>query len=820
MPQVTKFKRAWLSRRDDNGDELNLWLKQGSKETTFQCTLCKTSDLDCANQGYSAIYQHMNTKNHKANKNSLKDNSLLAIRTLKPQTVSIANDNNSGILVIDNSQKSTLLPFNDQITKAEIVWALTVARRGFTYNSCNGIGEVFKSMFPDSKIAQQFNMQSKKISYVMSHGIGPYFHRELVKKIKSREKFVLCIDEQTNNQSKKQLDLLVKFWSNDDGLVVTRYYKSILLGHAQASVLQSAICDAFKADGINLKRLLMLGRDNPSVNITLENLIDQEMKKLGSGLLFLGSCNLHVVYNGFKAGLSSTSWYVENVCTDIYSWFKQSPARKEDLADVINDFGDVVEKTLLYFTITRWVLLGKFVLFLCENIFDRLLTWFQQEEPLIHLLYRELSELFYLVLAQFLKYDFIVGKSGGDLCDIDFKLNEKQLNSKNIRIGICKNITYFFIFVLVETLFFKGERTRKQLNALTQQEREDFFKDIRNIYHGISKYFKLNLPLKNSFIRDLQILHPSMKNAQDVDQIIRVARGVPDLLIDNEIDYLRNEWLAYCIEVIDPKWIIKNKQTDSSGHEHITYHRIDFYWNNIFEITTTNGRPKYPVLTKLIKNILIISHGNADVERGFSINENIISSNRSSLSQLSINSLRTTYDTVKNSNGVYSHNVPIHKELIKAAQSSFSFFNEELSIIKAAEERIRKEKEEKENASKIYQEVLEQEEELLMTQKDLQKQQQEANLIIADGSARLQLAIKKKDSLDIERATILIGGGNNKTIFPNQTVGMNDCLLLANVPVSRLTPHEIVQRQHGVYTSDVFINMNLYNSMAEFSLFS
>ncbi|CAF5217312.1 unnamed protein product, partial [Rotaria magnacalcarata] len=192
-------------------------------------------------------------------------------------------------------------------------------------------------------------------------------------------------------------------------------------------------------------------------------------------------------------------------------------------ADVINDFGDVVEKTLLYFTITRWVLLGKvisrvlelwdplneyflnflpriqksqlnktekyekiksnltsnvvkirlqFVLFLCKNIFDRFLTWFQQEEPLIHLLYRELSELFYLVLAQFLKYDFIVGKSGGDLCDIDFKLNEKQLNSKNIRIG---------------------ERTRKQLNALTQQEREDFFKDIRNIYHGISKYFKLNL---------------------------------------------------------------------------------------------------------------------------------------------------------------------------------------------------------------------------------------------------------------------------------------------------------------------------------------
>ncbi|CAF1494882.1 unnamed protein product [Rotaria magnacalcarata] len=55
-------------------------------------------------------------------------------------------------------------------------------------------------------------------------------------------------------------------------------------------------------------------------------------------------------------------------------------------------------------------------------------------------------------------------------------------------------------------------------------------------------------------------------------------------------------------------------------------------------------------------------------------------------------------------------------------------------------------------------------------------------------------------------------------IFPNQTVGMNDCLLLANVPVTRLAPHEIVRRQHGAYTSDVFMNMNPYNNMTGFSL--
>ena len=80
----------------------------------------------------------------------------------------------------------------------------------------------------------------------------------------------------------------------------------------------------------------------------------------------------------------------------------------------------------------------QFVLFLCETIFDRFLTLFQQEAPLIHLLYYELSSLFRLVLLQFLTPDYVGDKVGGDLLDIDFKLNEKQLNNKNIRIGNLK----------------------------------------------------------------------------------------------------------------------------------------------------------------------------------------------------------------------------------------------------------------------------------------------------------------------------------------------------------------------------------------------
>ncbi|CAF1336786.1 unnamed protein product [Adineta steineri] len=48
-------------------------------------------------------------------------------------------------------------------------------------------------------------------------------------------------------------------------------------------------------------------------------------------------------------------------------------------------------------------------------------------------------------------------------------------------------------------------------------------------------------------------------------------------------------------------------------------------------------------------------------------------------------------------------------------------------------------------------------------------------------------------------------------LYPTKSFGPNDCLLLANVPVTRLTSHEIACRQHGAYTSDALSMMNSYN---------
>ena len=80
----------------------------GSTSTTFKCSLCQTNDLEC----------------------QWKQNSKFTVST------SSSSSTSSPLLVLDiNNNKNKALSFEDEILKAEILWALNVSQKGFSY--CN-----------------------------------------------------------------------------------------------------------------------------------------------------------------------------------------------------------------------------------------------------------------------------------------------------------------------------------------------------------------------------------------------------------------------------------------------------------------------------------------------------------------------------------------------------------------------------------------------------------------------------------------------------------------------------------------------------------
>ena len=71
-----------------------------------------------------------------------------------------------------------------------------------------------------------------------------------------------------------------------------------------------------------------------------------------------------------------------------------------------------------------------------------------------------------------------------------------------------------------------------------------------------------------------------------------------------------------------------------------------FYWKHVSTLVVTAGEKKYEHLTFVAKAALTLSHVNAAPERGFSVNNVLMTKDRESLSQRSIVAQRVVKEAI------------------------------------------------------------------------------------------------------------------------------------------------------------------------------
>lgn len=103
--------------------------------------------------------------------------------------------------------------------------------------------------------------------------------------------------------------------------------------------------------------------------------------------------------------------------------------------------------------------------------------------------------------------------------------------------------------------------------------------------------------------------------------------------------------------------------------------RLDEFWVNVIKLKSS------PNFLDFVKMMLILSHGNAGLERGFSINKELLVEN---LTQKSLVAQRMVYDAVTAAGG--EHEIVIDKEMIHAARNAHGLYKEDLER-RAAERR-------------------------------------------------------------------------------------------------------------------------------------
>ena len=152
----------------------------------------------------------------------------------------------------------------------------------------------------------------------------------------------------------------------------------------------------------------------------------------------------------------------------------------------------------------------------------------------------------------------------------------------------------------------------------------------------------------------------------------------------SEHDNLMQELQLYANEDVTRILYSIEEEYDSPSGHCIKWKQVDFYWENILSKVTSLGIPKCPTLGKLVKPALTWSHGQADVERGFSLNKILVTTGRSCLIERSINGLHAVQDKATYEGG--SIRVPTTAKTILAFRSAHSKYKAMKDAEKGAEE--------------------------------------------------------------------------------------------------------------------------------------
>lgn len=302
-----KFQENWLCK-----EEYKFWLQRKS-DHVVSCKLCK-KDISVDNMGESAIKSHKATVKHTRLEKDCKesrDNLTLLHFLPKRAVVDVASPTSSSKVSSSGDLSDLAIPV--AVSPAEIKWALKSVMSHFSLRSCLEMNSLFKGMFPDSEIANKFQMSKTKMGYYITFGIAPYFKSLLLSDIQNSPFFSVMFDESLNRVfQEEQMDIQIRYWDETSNVACTRYFDSQFMYRPNANNLFDALTNGLK--DFDMNRMIHLSMDGPSTNWLVLKLFQKDRQEKERALLVnLQSCSLHVVSGALQTGISSTNWDLEKV---------------------------------------------------------------------------------------------------------------------------------------------------------------------------------------------------------------------------------------------------------------------------------------------------------------------------------------------------------------------------------------------------------------------------------------------------------------------------------------------------------------------------
>ena len=339
-----------------------------------------------------------------------------------------------------------------------------------------------------------------------------------------------------------------------------------------------------------------------------------------------------------------------------------------------------------------------FVVFVAQD-FKKFLVPLQTNAPMIHVLHSMEVKLVHSLMSKFITPKYITDEktkktfNAAELMKVD--VSDKRKHIAKVQVGA---------------------KATSEMKSLDELEKKKTVAVMVSFLEECTKYLLNNLPLDDNVIKSAKCLHPENRHQKSaLTNISYLAQVVIKALGDDAmheafhlekdktkydlIDKIRSQFQQYQTEKIDEsfykydetpkKHTYKQKTSywkeaygiagiydDGDNDNDGFFKRLDDYWITVSEILDENGKKKYSDLWVLVKCVMLISHGNADPERGFSINKHMLNIHGYSLGEDTIVAIRMIKDYIIKCGG--SEKVPVSNALLKSCKQARNRYHADL----------------------------------------------------------------------------------------------------------------------------------------------
>jgi hAT family C-terminal dimerisation region len=646
----------------DSAWESKYPVKPGKTQGHFYCTVC-CKDVSCSHQAETDVSRHVAGKGHTGKMASLQKQPTINFRP--------AND-----------------PLTYKVSRAEVLMTNFIVENNLPIAVSDKCGPLFKSMFPDSDIAKNYQCAKTKTFCILNGALAPSFHAALVN-VMQNNPYSLATDGSNDSDLTKMNPVTVKIYDINRSMVTSNFLDMCTTTGATAAAIFEKIDLVLRHNNIPWLNCVGFSVDNASVNMGKKNSIKSRVLEENENVYFMG-CPCHMAHNaankGSRAFVGMTNFDVEELVIDSFYWFDKSTKRKNELNEFC-EFCDFEYKQVLKHVSTRWLSLETaitrilkmyeplksyflsgnenqarfkrlsscfedkmteiyllFYQFALER-FDTFNLFLQREEPCAYLLDDQIQSFLRYLLVKFVKPIEI--KNAVSLIDIDLTNPDVFLSLDEVQIG-----------------FVTRQKLRKLLSDgdISDAQATVFLQAALQFYIDSVMYVVKTFPFNDMYLMHAKFVNFDNRLTATFDSVEFFVKKFPKVLdfSENDMDLLLEQFREYQLmedlndEVISKVTVVE-KFPDGSKREFV---RMDMVWGLCI-------RQKLPLLFKVALVVFLLPHSNAEEERVFSMVRKNKTDFRASLQS---DGTLSSILTVKLNNKEAAHKFEPSKDLVEKSK--------------------------------------------------------------------------------------------------------------------------------------------------------